>query len=70
MASVTLTIRGMTCQHCVMAVKQALKSVPGVDEATVEIGKAVVSYDPAKAGVDEMKRAIAEEGYEVVAAQA
>lgn len=70
MASVTLTIRGMTCQHCVMAVKRALKSLAGVDEATVEIGKAVVSYDPAKAGVDEMKKAIAEEGYEVVGAQA
>ncbi|BDG61392.1 cation transporter [Caldinitratiruptor microaerophilus] len=70
MASVTLTIRGMTCQHCVMAVKRALKSVAGVDGATVEIGKAVVSYDPAKAGIEEMKKAIAEEGYEVVGAQA
>jgi len=42
--STELNISGMTCGHCQTAVTKALKSVPGVDNAQVDLqtGKAVV----------------------------
>jgi copper chaperone len=57
-----LTIEGMTCGHCSAAVKQALESVDGVDEATVDLeaGRAVVRGD---AEVGALVRAVEEEGY-------
>lgn len=62
----TIKISGMSCGHCVMGVKGALKSVPGIKEMDVIIGQAVLEtaegFDISKA-----KAAIEEEGYDVVA---
>lgn len=58
-----LKIEGMTCNHCVMAVKQALEAVPGVSgrvEVTLKPGAAVVEGDVAP---DALVAAVAEEGY-------
>jgi copper chaperone len=57
-----LTIEGMTCGHCSAAVKQALESVDGVHEASVDLeaGRAVVRGD---AEVGALVRAVEEEGY-------
>ncbi len=35
--TVTLTVTGMTCQHCVAAVREALQAVEGVQEAEVSL---------------------------------
>ena len=45
---VTLVIVGMTCTACVAAVERALKRVPGVLDAVVNLAteKAFVRYDP------------------------
>jgi len=37
MAIETLKIQGMTCNHCVMRVAKALKQVPGVQDARVDL---------------------------------
>lgn len=62
----TLKISGMSCGHCVMSVKNALKGVPGIKSFNVVIGEATVesenTLDPKV-----LKDAIEEEGYEVVA---
>ena len=58
-------IDGMSCNHCVMAVKNALKEL-NPSELNVEIGKAVVSYDEGKTTEKELIAAIEEEGYKVV----
>jgi len=49
MAATTIKIQGMTCNHCVMRVAKALKAVPGVQDAKVDLQKAeaVVSFDAA-----------------------
>ena len=62
---VTLAISGMTCGHCVAAVKKALTAVPGVGEVevTLEPPRAVVSLDPSMASVETLTKATAEEGY-------
>ncbi|MHB1951842.1 MAG: CopZ family metallochaperone [Acidiferrobacteraceae bacterium] len=37
MSQTTLRITGMTCGHCVAAVTRALRSVPGVESAEVNL---------------------------------
>lgn len=62
----TVKISGMSCMHCVMSVKNALKTVPGLKNMDVTIGQAVVETE---GPVDQkvLKDVIEEEGYEVVA---
>lgn len=63
MKTVTLTIEGMTCQHCVRAVREALEKVPATTVKSVEIGSATVDYDPERVSQDALAEAIADEGY-------
>ncbi|RZI48521.1 heavy-metal-associated domain-containing protein [Lactococcus kimchii] len=63
----TLKISGMTCDHCVMHVTEALEAVNGVEKAKVSLKKeqAVVKFD-APADLASMKAAVEEAGYKVV----
>lgn len=65
MERIALKIGGMTCGHCVRGVNQALGSLPGVQVERVEIGSAVLEYDPSAVAPEQLERAIAEEGYAV-----
>lgn len=67
MANVTLDVKGMTCNHCVMAVEGALKELKGVDNAVVDLqaGKVAVDFKEGEVSLDQMKEAIEEAGYEV-----
>ena len=62
---VTLAITGMTCGHCVAAVKKALAAVPGVEAVDVTLSppRAVVACDPSRTSVEMLTKATAEEGY-------
>jgi copper chaperone len=63
MQSLKLKIEGMSCEHCVRAVKGRLTATPGVAVDEVEIGSARLRYDPTKTSIDEIEEAIADEGY-------
>jgi copper chaperone len=63
MENLELTIEGMSCEHCVRAVKNRLATTPGVMVDEVAIGTAKLRYDPAKTNVEEIEEAIADEGY-------
>jgi copper chaperone len=63
MSRLNLTIEGMSCTHCVSAVKGALAQVPGVQVEDVSIGAATLSYDPSRASVDQIVDAVNDEGY-------
>jgi copper chaperone len=67
MATTTIKVQGMTCNHCVMRVAKALKAVPGVQDAKVDLQKAeaVVSYDDAKVSLQKLSVAVVEAGYKV-----
>jgi len=67
MDDITLNVSGMSCEHCVKAVKNALSAIAGVKNITVSLkdGKVSFSHDPAKVPLDKIKAAITEEGYEV-----
>ena len=58
-----LTIEGMSCAHCLHAVRGRLEKTPGVSVKSVQIGSAVLDYDPSTTSVDEIEEAIADEGY-------
>jgi len=68
MATTTLKIQGMTCNHCVMRVAKALKGTAGVQDAQVDLqkGQAVVTYDDTKVQLDKLSFAVVEAGYKVV----
>ncbi len=55
-------IEGMSCGHCVAAVKSAIESVPGVDQVAVSLepGRATVVGSPEPAAI---AKAVEEEGY-------
>ena len=63
----TLTISGMSCGHCVAAVRHALDGVEGAEVEEVRIGEARVAYDPARTDRAALAAALAEEGYPVQA---
>jgi copper ion binding protein len=64
----TLKIDGMSCEHCVKHVKEALEGIGGVKSAKVSLktNSAEVNHDE-KADLAQMKAAVTEAGYEVVA---
>lgn len=66
MKTETLTIEGMSCDHCVRAVRGAIEGLPGAVATRVEVGRAEVSYDETKTSRDVLLQAIEEEGYRVL----
>ncbi len=64
---VSLGIEGMTCNHCVMTVTNALKNVDGVKTASVNLDQktAKVTYDENKTSLEQLKRAVVAAGYQV-----
>ena len=62
----TLKIGGMTCANCQKHVGDALREVPGVASASVDLAfhRASVTYDPAKAKVEDLVAAVERSGYE------
>jgi len=62
----TIRIKGMTCQHCVKAVTQALGGIDGIDRVEVDLGKGEATFREVKP-VDPalIRERIAQAGYEV-----
>src|SRR5262245_6754428 len=63
-------VRGMHCAACVDKVERALRSVPGVETASVNLAteRANVEWDPARAGAQALAEAVAAAGYELAEA--
>ncbi|MDR3242321.1 MAG: copper ion binding protein [Clostridiales Family XIII bacterium] len=69
MEKTVLNVEGMSCEHCVKAITNAVGALPGVTGVSVDLsGKTVeFEYDPAKSALDKIKFEIEEQGYEVIA---
>ncbi|MBC8230688.1 heavy-metal-associated domain-containing protein [bacterium] len=65
----TLQIAGMSCEHCVKTVTNALEELDGVKKAKVNLkrGEAKVTYDSDEINVDGLITAVIEAGYEAKA---
>jgi copper ion binding protein len=63
----TIPVYGMSCEHCVKAVVNALNALNGVKNVEVSLeGKSTkVVYDEELTGLSELESAIIEEGYQV-----
>jgi len=64
-----LVVTGMTCASCVASVEDALRGVPGVRSADVNLAteRARVEVDPARADVTALVRAVERAGYGALA---
>ncbi len=63
---VTLKIGGMVCATCVQTIEAALRALPGILSANVNLGteKAYVIYNPSVSAIPDMKKAIEDAGYQ------
>lgn len=63
----SIKIKGMSCQHCVMAVTKALGALDGIKNVNVDLKNSVATYDEVKS-VDPVAvaGAIKKAGFEVV----
>ena len=65
----TFKIQGMSCGGCVNSLTRVLKAVPGIEPVKVEVGRAVLKFDPALVTTETVKAAVDRAGFEVVAEQ-
>ncbi|MDN4610004.1 heavy-metal-associated domain-containing protein [Arthrobacter sp. MDB2-24] len=72
MSTTTISITGMTCGHCVSAVKNELSELPGVENVDVDLvnGGTSTATISSSAPLDaaSIDEAVAEAGYSVVPA--
>lgn len=59
----TLKIEGMHCDGCVRRVTAALAKVEGVEVKAVQVGRAEVSFDAAKAAPEAIAAAVTKIGF-------
>lgn len=67
MTARTLSVPGISCQHCKMSIEEAVGELAGVDKVEVDISARTVdlSFDEAAVGLDQIIDTIEEVGYEV-----
>jgi Cu+-exporting ATPase len=65
MENASLKLRGMSCASCANNIEDAIRSVPGVSECSVNFGaeQATVTYDPTKTDVAAIQDAVDAAGY-------
>jgi copper chaperone len=63
----TITVKGMSCQHCVMAVTKALNGIEGVSAVRVDLESGQATFDETKpVEMASIVAAIRKAGYDVV----
>lgn len=68
MAMAVIKVDGMSCDHCVKAVKESVGALPGVSCVSVELsaGSVTVEYEPAHATIEGINAEIEAQGFAVV----
>ena len=66
MSTVTVSVTGMTCGHCVSSVREEAGSIPGVTAVDVDLASGKVTIDSERL-VDDgaIKSAVEEAGYQL-----
>lgn len=60
-----IRIEGMTCDHCVMAVRKELSKITELNTINVKIGSVYLEFDESKVKMSHINAAIEEAGYKV-----
>lgn len=66
MKQVKLQVNGMSCQHCVNSVENALKEVGASGSVDLQSNSVTVQFDENNVTLEAVKEAIEEQGYDVV----
>jgi copper chaperone len=68
MEKVILEVNGMSCEHCVKAIKNSLSEIDGIEKVDISLeeGTVTVEYDTSKVEIENIKNIIEDAGYEVV----
>ncbi|MCL1468919.1 heavy metal translocating P-type ATPase [Argonema galeatum] len=71
MDSATFKLRGMSCASCANTIENAIRSIPGVGECSVNFGveQASVTYDPKRTNTEAIEDAVDTAGYSAKAMQ-
>lgn len=66
MAAEQVKVKGMSCQHCVKSVTQALESIDGITNVKVDLLSGLAQYETTKP-VDKttVRKAISDVGFQV-----
>jgi uncharacterized membrane protein YraQ (UPF0718 family)/copper chaperone CopZ len=63
--TVTLKVKGMTCNHCVSAVTRAMNETPGVASASVDLKSGKATAEGSGIDAEQIKKSIEDLGYTV-----
>ncbi|PYE47329.1 heavy-metal-associated domain-containing protein [Paenibacillus barcinonensis] len=66
MSNVTLNVKGMSCNHCVKSVEEAVKNAGASGQVDLAAGTVAVEYNEQAVTVEQIKAAIEDQGYDVV----
>lgn len=66
MTKQVLEIGGMTCGHCLMAVRNSLSQVEGLTIEELRVGRAKVAFDPSVVAPEAAAAAVKDAGYAVL----
>ena len=66
MAVKELKIEGMSCHHCVMALRKELEKLDNVTIEEASVGHAKIQYDDSKITSDVLAGAVDEAGFKLV----
>lgn len=61
-----LKVEGMSCQHCVMAVSNALFGLDGIENVQIRLDSKAVEVTGTELSEEAVKEAIYDAGYDVV----
>jgi copper ion binding protein len=68
MTDKTYTVSGMTCEHCVKAVRSEIGSLSGVDSVDVDLEAGRVTVSGTEFTDEQIRAAVDEAGYELAGA--
>jgi len=59
----SLSIKGMSCQHCVDSVKKALEEIPGISNVSVDLEGAKATFQNSGTALQDIQTAIKRIGF-------
>lgn len=68
MTKETLSVKGMSCGHCVSSVEGSVGELKGIKlvKVNLDAGLVDVEFDPSLVSLDQIKETIDEQGFDVV----
>lgn len=62
----TLTVKGMSCGHCVNAIEGAVKKLGATGKVDLAANTVTVEYDESRISVEAIKEAVEDQGYDII----